>query len=135
MSSKLLEKLDSTEKEKFYSKGNVFSCPDCRNLLTQGPCGGLCVNYYCYHCGSRFNESPFNIERINNKHNAPDKVVNFAAQFNLDKLKFTLNWLTTRAEKEEKECLLKRDVDGANKALDRINFWTNLATKKYGVSL
>jgi len=135
MSSKLWEKLDSVEKEKFYSKGKVFSCPDCGNLLTEGPCGGLSVNYYCYHCGSRFNETPFGVERINNKHNAPDEVVKFTSQFDMDKLKFTMDWFAARAEKEEKEFLLKRDIDGANKALDRLNFWANFSMKKYGISI
>lgn len=31
-------------------------CPDCGSLdFYEGPSGGLCVNYQCAGCGSRFN--------------------------------------------------------------------------------
>lgn len=41
-------------------------CPDCGCLLREGPHGGLAVNWYCINlkCGSGFNDTIFNVERI-----------------------------------------------------------------------
>lgn len=136
MTSKKFERLDKEESVRFYTtKGSCYTCPDCFNTLVEGPSGGLSINYYCNHCGSRFNETFNSVERINNKHNAPDNVTKFASQFDLNKLKFTLDWLATRAEKEEAMYLSKGDVNQANKSLDRLNFWVNFASRKYGISL
>ena len=42
-------------------------CPDCTLPLTEGPHGGLSVNWWCHNtaCGSGFNDmGPFGVERI-----------------------------------------------------------------------
>jgi ribosomal protein L37AE/L43A len=47
-----------------YSRGE---CPDCRcrNKWQAGPCGGMCQNWRCGNCGSRFNQGAgYFVERI-----------------------------------------------------------------------
>lgn len=41
-------------------------CPDCdaKNSMLMGPRGGASVNVKCENCGSRFNVTPFGVERI-----------------------------------------------------------------------
>lgn len=41
-------------------------CPDCKvkGKILAGPCGGMCMNVKCGNCGSRFNITPFGVERI-----------------------------------------------------------------------
>lgn len=51
-------------------------CPDCGSPLTEGPHGGMSVNWYCINvrCGSRFNDTgPFGVERIDPMPNATEK--------------------------------------------------------------
>lgn len=134
MTNKKWDKLDDGETNKFYSKGGEkYTCPDCGELLARGPSGGLSINYYCYYCGSKFNETPFHVERINNACNAPDDIANFAAKQDLDKLKFTIKKFIEIAEKEEVECSIRGDEKGSNEALGRLNFWVNFAMRKYGI--
>ncbi len=57
------EELDDEELAVFYGD----QCPDCFADLTEGPHGGLSVNYYCSRasCGSQFNAmGPFGVMRI-----------------------------------------------------------------------
>ncbi len=40
-------------------------CPDCGNMLLEGPCGGLSINVHCSSCFSRFNDCfVFGAQRI-----------------------------------------------------------------------
>lgn len=41
-------------------------CPDCKvkGKILVGPRGGMSVNVRCCNCGSRFNITPFGVERI-----------------------------------------------------------------------
>lgn len=133
----MYEKLDLVEKEKFYSKGNKYSCPDCGNLLNKGPCGGLSENFHCDMCGSKFNETPFFVERINNTCDASNQAIELSYQFGRDKLSFTLNWFTDRADNRAKlnvaSNFINKNFEDTKDALNRRNFFAKLALEKYGI--
>lgn len=49
-------------RKEFFDNG----CPDCGSTkFLEGPSGGMCVNFKCATCGSKFNDmGPFGVERI-----------------------------------------------------------------------
>lgn len=45
-----------TNEQKMKAKFEEGQCPDCGSTeFYEGPSGGLCINYECANCGSRFN--------------------------------------------------------------------------------
>lgn len=134
MTSKDREHLDEKETDKFYiMKNERYSCPDCGGALTRGPCGGLSENFYCNMCGSKFNETPFFVERINNTCNASNQVIELSHQFDRDKLSFALSWFADRADNRAKLNVVNRNFENTKDALNRRNFFAKLALEKYGI--
>ena len=56
---------DEENKEITEYMRRTLKCPDCASTgFYDGPCGGASQNISCAGCGSRFNTSPFGIDRI-----------------------------------------------------------------------
>lgn len=56
---------------------NKGECPDCRahDRWQKGPSAGLCTNWRCGICGSRFNLGPFYAERISQPYDLLDEIL------------------------------------------------------------
>jgi len=60
---KIARKKDKTLKLECVREGK---CPDCKTKgqILEGPHGGMYINVRCDACGSRFNITPFGVERL-----------------------------------------------------------------------